>query len=193
LTFNLPTTHSIMMNAHMTRPARRPGLVWSARIWGALPTLLACLLVSCATTGDPRQGGFFGWDEAQAKTRQQTLEQDETTAQHRAATEQQRTAALQTQRASLNAEASKLRGELKRLLSENQQLEAQLRNLVQRQKLGTQETERLRQVLANNEPLHNTARAVPPHAGKAALLPQVNAVEAQNSRLHREVMILLQR
>jgi len=39
------------------------------RLGGMLAAL--SLLAGCATTGDPRQGGLFGWSEAKARDRQQ--------------------------------------------------------------------------------------------------------------------------
>ncbi len=44
----------------MRRAARLGG--WLAAGW---------LLTGCATTGDPQQGGLFGWSEAKARDRQQ--------------------------------------------------------------------------------------------------------------------------
>jgi len=43
---------------------RRP-----ARLGGVL--MAAALLAGCTTTGDPREGGLFGWSEAKARDRQQ--------------------------------------------------------------------------------------------------------------------------
>jgi hypothetical protein len=34
-----------------------------------LGTLLPLVMCSCETTGDPRQGGLFGWSESQAQGR----------------------------------------------------------------------------------------------------------------------------
>ena len=41
----------------------------AARLGGVL--MAAALLAGCTTTGDPREGGLFGWSEAQARDRQQ--------------------------------------------------------------------------------------------------------------------------
>ncbi|MDR3403380.1 MAG: hypothetical protein P4L99_12855 [Chthoniobacter sp.] len=41
----------------------------AARLGGMLAA--AWLLAGCTTTGDPRQGGLFGWSEAKARDRQQ--------------------------------------------------------------------------------------------------------------------------
>ena len=36
---------------------------------GCLCLAGSCLLTSCETTGDPRQGGLFGWSESKAQDR----------------------------------------------------------------------------------------------------------------------------
>ena len=154
--------------------------------------LLPCLLIllaGCATTGDPRQGGLFGWSEEQAIARKDGLEQSDRLAQQQAATEQQRTLALSGRQAALTTTRLQLEAELGRLLEENDKLDAQLRGLMQRQQVGQNDAARLRKILADNAKLRLSARA--PATGGA--LPPVEAVNAQNARLQREVMILLQR
>ena len=159
----------------------------------ALATL-ALAAAGCATTGDPRRGGLFGWSEEQAQQRQRSLQQAQTEAQQQAALETQRGAALQGQQARLSAEGSQLRSELDRLLAENGKLEQQLRDLMQRRQLGENEARRLGKLLADNQQLRAGARAAArPGAAPGAPTPmQAQAVNEQNGRLHREVMLLLQ-
>ncbi|MEO8350251.1 MAG: hypothetical protein ABI680_00885 [Chthoniobacteraceae bacterium] len=43
-------------------------------ISAALFPVVACLFSGCETTGDPTQGGLFGWSEGKAKARRSSLE-----------------------------------------------------------------------------------------------------------------------
>jgi hypothetical protein len=155
---------------------------------GLLPCLLM-LLAGCATTGDPRQGGLFGWSEEQAIARKESLEQSDRLAQQQAATEQQRTSALGGRQAELARTRLQLEAELGRLLEENDKLDTQLRGLMQRQQVGQNDATRLRKMLADNAKLRLSTRA----SATGGALPPVEAVNDQNARLQREVMILLQR
>ena len=47
-----------------------------------LAVLLLLSISACTTTGNPREGGFFGWSEEQAKARQETLKRDDEAALH---------------------------------------------------------------------------------------------------------------
>lgn len=153
---------------------------------------LALSVAGCGTTGDPRQGGLFGWSEDQANARQVALRQAEANAHQQAAAEQRRTDALRSQQAGLSAEAMRLKAELDRLLHENQKLDAQLRDTMQRRRVGWDEAARLRKILSDNESLRSASRETSA-AGGAPSPIQVDAVNVQNNRLHRELMILLQR
>jgi hypothetical protein len=79
----------------------------------------ACLLAACETTGDPTQGGLFGWSENKAKVRQSALrealyvEQDRTVAARSQtaglrATQSRNAAAIRSQRSQLNRMLSQL-------------------------------------------------------------------------------------
>jgi len=153
---------------------------------------LSTLIVSaCQTTGDPRQGGLFGWSEEQARARQSTLEQENTDAQRSIETEKGRSQMLQGRKASLQAESARVQSELDRMLIENAEIENELRNLMARKQLGNNELARLKLVLAENERLRKATRA---SATAPTALPQSarpDAINEQNRILHREVMILL--
>jgi len=157
--------------------------------------MVACALMvgGCASTGDPRQGGLFGWSEEQAKARQAYLKQDEMKAQDQAESEQRRTAMLSGRQTALATEASRLESEVNRLLDENGKLDAQLRDLMQRRQLGQDDAQRLRKVLADNAKLR--IAAPPPEQERIQPNSQARAesLNTQNNRLHREIMILLQR
>lgn len=150
------------------------------------------LTVACATTGDPRQGGLFAWSEEKAIARQEQLRQDNLRAQGQLALERQRMADLAGRRLDLATESAGLEAEVTSLLDENSALDTQLRTLVQRRQLKQGEAVRLQKLLAENERLRATARTAA--IRQAPRAPnQAKAINEQNTRLHREVMILLQR
>lgn len=155
------------------------------RKWLGL-AMCGLLAAGCESTGDPRQGGLFGWSEQQAVSRQETLVQDDQLARLQLAQQQQRAATLGDRQVALATETASLKAELARLLDENGALDAQLRGLMQRRRLGQDHAARLRKILADNAQLRVAARA--PGAGSAR--SQAGAVNEQNARLHREVMIL---
>lgn len=89
----------------------------------ALP-LSALFFAACETTGDPQQGGLFGWSEGKARTRSASLE-------HALYVEDDRTAAARDSRSGLErtraSNASAIRAErakLGRLLVQLDQVEA---------------------------------------------------------------------
>ena len=168
----------------MARAIRR---VWLVRIgW----FILAMSVSACATTGDPRQGGLFGWSEKKAQERQTGLERDNSDAQSQLSAEQQQQRTLHGQEVSLQAESAHLRGEIDRLMAENTQLEGELRRLVNDKQLGEAELTRLDGVLAENDRLRLTLRSgstAPP------LQTQPDVVNDQNNKLHEEIMLLLRR
>lgn len=152
----------------------------------------AALIAGCESTGDPRQGGLFGWSEERAIARQEQLGQTDQLARDQLAQEQRRTAMLSTQQVGRVDEAASLEAELGRLLKENGALDAQVRSLLQRQQVGQEQVARLRRMLADNAQLRQATRA--PASGRtSSTTAQVDAVSEQNAKLHRELMILLQR
>lgn len=162
------------------------------RAWFAF-LVCAPLLAGCATTGDPRQGGLFGWSEDKAAARQEQLMQNDQLARQQLANEQQRMAALGSQRALLATETARLQAELGRLLEENRMLDTQLRGLMQRRQLRQDHVARLQKMLNDNEQLRVTAHERASNRTQPAAPAQVRAISDQNAQLHREVMILLQR
>lgn len=153
-------------------------------------SLLTLTAVGCQTTGDPTQGGLFGWSEKKAQQRQQALEQENTDAQNQLSSSQQQQTQLRGQQASLQTESARLHGEIDRLMTENGQLEEQLRGLARQHRLDETEFARLNAVLDQNEKLRQMIRtnygAPPPQA-------QPDVVNNQNNRLHQEIMLLLSR
>ena len=89
----------------------------------ALP-VSALVLVGCETTGDPQQGGLFGWSEGKARTRSAALEQALYVEDDRTATARDSRSSLERTRAR-NASAIRAeRAKLGRLLVQLDEVEA---------------------------------------------------------------------
>ena len=58
-------------------------------------------LASCETTGDPSQGGLFGWSEGKAQGRQQALQQHLNYVEGNTAYQRDRSAQLEQQKRQL--------------------------------------------------------------------------------------------
>src|SRR3954454_16499296 len=101
-----------------------------ARKIGVCGHFVACALLlattACQTTGDPNQGGLFGWRQSKADQRRADLEANNAHAQNEVVTEQNRNQALKVKQAGLSVQARDLRAQTDRLLAENAQLDAQL-------------------------------------------------------------------
>lgn len=97
-----------------------------------LPIALAAIaLAGCETTGDPRQGGFFGWSEAKARTRAEGQAETLTQAERRLADESGRTLGI---RARASAGTSELaRAEAQQRLRQ-ERLQSQYAATLQRAK-----------------------------------------------------------
>lgn len=147
-------------------------------------------LGACETTGNPREGGLFGWSQKKADARQEELARENSDAQGEAASEQSRQVTLQARQGELAREENRLQNEVNQLLLENSKIENDLRDVVRRTKLDSDELARLHQVLDQNERLRQQLREA--HGGLVGeARPQ--AVHAQNQKLHREIMALLNR
>ncbi len=57
----------------------------------------ALMLTSCETTGDPTQGGLFGWSQTKANYRQQALRDELAYKQNQAAYQQGKSDALESE------------------------------------------------------------------------------------------------
>lgn len=154
---------------------------------------LVLLAGGCATTGDPQQGGLFGWRENKARDRHQELQRREGSAQARVDDEYRHGESLRSRYGMLDAEAQRLKDELDRLSAENRALDAQLRNLLRQQRLGETEKRRLQSLLAENSDwLDASARAAAAENDIAVRRADVENASAHNARLHRELFALLQ-
>jgi hypothetical protein len=66
--------------------------------------LCAVTLVSCETTGDPTQGGLFGWSQQKADYRRSALENELHSLNNENRRLQSNRSALQSQKARLNTQ-----------------------------------------------------------------------------------------
>lgn len=156
-----------------------------------LVALSLLLLAGCATTGDPRKGGMFGWSREKADARLASLEAQNASEERHAAFAQRRSEELGDRKDNLDDEAARLRAEIDSLMSENLVLESRLRKLMIDRTLDEAETSRLQALLAQNAALHEAA--VAPSAQPVQEAGRADAIHQQNGRLHREVMALLRR
>ncbi|WP_257386748.1 hypothetical protein [Tahibacter caeni] len=152
------------------------------------------LLSGCATTGDPQQGGLFGWSESKARERQHELTHRDMAARDRIADEQARGDALRERHDDLDAQARQLQQELERLRQENRDLDARLRALMRLRRLDDGERRRLQALLAGNGEWLATQAATPaPSDGDVASRRiAVDRANRRNGQLQREVVALLQ-
>lgn len=81
-------------------------------------SIAALALTACETTGDPTQGGLFGWSEGKAKQRQAALHDAVALEQDRGSAARSQTGRLQAESRSNQAEISRQRGQLNRMLSQ---------------------------------------------------------------------------
>lgn len=154
---------------------------------------LVLLAGGCATTGNPQQGGLFGWSENKARDRHQELERRQRAAEARLDGEERLGGELRDRYSVLDGEAQRLKDELGRLSAENRALDAQLRNLLAQRRLGENETRRLQTLLAENgQWLAATASAAAAEDDIAGRRAEVEDASAHNARLHRELFALLQ-
>lgn len=81
-------------------------------------TVAALALTACETTGDPTQGGLFGWSEGKAKQRQAALHDAVALEQDRGSAARSQTGRLQAESRANSAEISRQRSQLNRMLSQ---------------------------------------------------------------------------
>ena len=177
----------------MAHPRPRPTSAASPLWWATVLLLLA----GCQTTGDPREGGLFGWSEAKAQDRQAALEAQSDAAAKAADAEKRRGEALSRQQQQLRSEAASLQAQLARLVAENDSLDAEIRALIGKRQVSAATLARLRQTLAASEQARADARraAAQPVSQKSAaqLSSHADTVGQYNEQLQREVLLLMGR
>ncbi|MEQ1860963.1 MAG: hypothetical protein ABMA13_13590 [Chthoniobacteraceae bacterium] len=81
-------------------------------------SVAALALTACETTGDPQQGGLFGWSEGKAKQRQSALRGAVELEHDRGSSARAQTGRLQSERSSNAAAIRSARSDLNRMLSQ---------------------------------------------------------------------------
>lgn len=92
----------------------------------AAAVLLAGLSTGCETTGDPRQGGLFGWSETKAIERQSALRDQFFLASEENRAAQNRSDSLRTTESGLRGEVADKSSQLAALRAEIAALDAQI-------------------------------------------------------------------
>ena len=152
----------------------------------------ACLLAGCETTGDPRQGGLFGWSESKANERQNALQLEASEAMRASELERARTQDSQRYESTLRFTVEQLRARLKQVMLENQRLELELSDMIKKKTLESSELERVRTQLAENERIKKLA-AAPAVQSREEITSSTSMVDQQNRHLYKEILFLLSR
>jgi hypothetical protein len=104
-------------------------------VWLLTGAALMAVLAACETTGNPREGGLFGWSETKAQARQEEKRGQVTAAEAELAREKARGEALQERNAKAEGDLAKarkqeaesiarVREQRVRLLTKTEELEA---------------------------------------------------------------------
>ncbi len=148
-------------------------------------TSLLLTIGGCQTTGDPTQGGLFGWSEKKAQVRQNELEQNLISKQQTLANEHNKTINNSAIKDSTSANVSSIEQTLKTLDAENSKLEKDIRQLSRKKHLKEADAKRISVKLkANVQQRKNSYQKKPPEE-------RINEVTEQNKDLHDELQFLL--
>jgi len=147
---------------------------------------ISLLLAACATTGNPRSGGYFGWSKAKADADVANLQQASNAARQEQLQEQQKSKELQQHQGQLAGDASDLRAQLDQLLHKNTELQQQLSDLLQRNQLKTGQIARLQKTLAQNRQLRQRLES----SGSSVSRADTDAVDKQNEELVEDILSL---
>lgn len=164
------------------------------------PLLVAAAVLSlagvcaCTTTGDPTQGGLFGWSRTKAEERQAKLQRTAENAVQAADQQSAQNISLLQTQTTLQTETQSRQAELDALLAENARLE---RDLVEATKRSNQRTSNLiearKELAANREMLASLkSKAHPPltaPVGESA----ASKIAQQNERLLKLIRLLSER
>lgn len=158
----------------------------------------ACMLLAgCQTTGDPNEGGLFGWSEDKARAREANLEVERDEARKSADAELQRGEDLSNTQHRLRLTVGELRAKVADVIAENDNLDREIRALLSKRRISEAELTRLRQTLAASrrasaEARHAAAETNSPDT-EARLSYHSEAVSHYNDQLHRDVLLLMGR
>lgn len=144
-------------------------------------------LAACETTGDPREGGLFGWSEAKARERQTVRQSAIVGAETELARETGRSSALHSRDTAtewrLTTAGANRRHEEERLSAQQRALVAKCEQLESQS--PTAATASRARALRMKVSTVSANAALPPHQ-RAARLRQLEAeIDAAQARLHR--------
>lgn len=148
-----------------------------------MPVLLCLLLSGCATTGDPNQGGLFGWSEDKARTRQNHFNQEAYTNRQAADGEHQFLKRATDEREQLVREQAALDSRIEQQIKENKKLLADLDLLIRKKNLNNKKKSELLSKLK-----HLRITPVAAKGKKTALDEQV--MERKNQELVEAIKVL---
>ncbi len=162
------------------------------RLYTALTAfcLLAAMLVllpACQTTGDPKQGGLFGWSEDKAQQRIEQKEHQKASLETEQAVEQTRTGELENQKMLAAADRDALAGKVKKLDRDVAQLETTL----QKTKAETEAAQlRKWEITTKLKAAKRELAEVKTDPDTAAKQAEVQRLEAELDRLLKETEAL---
>jgi hypothetical protein len=147
--------------------------------------VLVITISGCQTTGDPTQGGLFGWSEEKAKLRQNELSQQFVIKQEYLANERSKSTTNLATKITMSNDINSMQQTLKALETDNANLEKEIREHMRKKQLKKSDIKRVSLKLkANNYHRSTTAQEKP-------LSVQIKEVNTQNSDLHDELQFLL--
>ena len=154
--------------------------------------IVMTLLAGCQTTGNPTQGGLFGWSEEQAKQRQATMQSELQYKRQELRAEENEKEGLQKQSAAVNNKIRQYQSNLEILLQEQSNLKAQIEQLQAEDKLSS---DRIQKIYQQNPWLNKSRQEV---LDEFRLLlrdnvrqSQLQQIEQSNSQLTTEILLLI--
>lgn len=159
--------------------------------------LVACLgvaLCACETTGDPRQGGLFGWSREKAQARQAELRDQATSATTARDAEQAAVRTRLAEKGAAEQDLAQLERQVQAAEQETRRLEDELAQLAARnQAASRREHALLREVQSRRAQREAAARQGSPSGQGDAVSRRQHLQGAQdyNARLHAAILRML--
>lgn len=154
---------------------------------------ILCLIgvCACTTTGDPTQGGLFGWSRIKAEVRQADLRRKAEDAEQVANQQSALSVSLQQTRTTLQAETQSGQVKLDALLTENARLERNLEEVTKRSTQRTSDLAEAHKALAvNHDVLVSLKSSVYPPQNALAAESAASSLKNQNERLLNLILLL---
>jgi hypothetical protein len=146
--------------------------------------ILVITISGCQTTGDPTQGGLFGWSEEKAKLRQDELNQQLVKKQESLANERNKNITSLETKKKVSYDIKAREKTLKSLEADNSKIKKDIGLLMRKKHLKEADAKRLSIKLKENDYRRKISQTKP-------LDVRINEVNTQNSDLHDELQFLL--